>query len=340
VIYVFDTPGTYIGKKSSTITVKTPDNQKKEIAIKNIGSIVISSRVQVSHDALMLMAQNGVSVVFTNRHRPIGIFHPFVTHGTVLTRREQILAYTDERGVYLAKVFARAALENKARLLFRLRKPRIAEQPEVAEKFKEVIDRLRGHIEELEKVEGRIEEARWKIMGIEGSGARDYFQTLQLILPQELGFTGRERRPPVDPLNACLSYGYTILYGDILIGIASAGLEPFAGFLHADRSGKPALALDLIEEFRQVVIDRLILKLFIRKILTLSDFTEEGGRYLFNEEGKQKFFTAFQAELDNGVKLDGGKQMTFMQLIIQQARKLVRYLIRKEAAYEPFLIPW
>jgi len=288
-IYVFNEPGTYIGKKSQTLNVKLPDNQKKQIAVKNISNVVIDSRVQLTYDALMLLARNGISVVFTQKHRPMGVFHPFATHGTVLTRREQILAYNDDRGVYLAKQFAKASLENKARLLLRLRKPRISKNPELAQRFKEVIDTIRQKIEQLERIEGRVDDVRWNIMGIEGSGAKEYFQALQLIIPSGLGFSGRERRPPRDPVNSCLSYGYTILYGYILIGIAAAGLEPFAGFLHSDRSGKPSLALDLIEEFRQIIIDRLIIKLFVRRILTNDDFDSEGGPYFLNDKGKKKF---------------------------------------------------
>ncbi|MHA1380736.1 MAG: CRISPR-associated endonuclease Cas1 [Candidatus Helarchaeota archaeon] len=338
-IYVFNEPGTYIGKKSQTLNVKLPDNQKKQIAVKNISNVVIDSRVQISYDALMLLARNGISVVFTQQHRPTGVFHPFATHGTVLTRREQILAYTDNRGVYLAKQFAKASLENKARLLLRLRKPRINKNPEIAQRFKDVVDRIRYKIKELENIGGRIDDVRWNIMGVEGSGAREYFQALQMIIPNSLGFSGRERRPPRDPVNSCLSYGYTILYGYILIGIAAAGLEPFAGFLHSDRSGKPSLALDLIEEFRQIIIDRLILKLFIRRILTNDDFDAGEGPYFLNAEGKKKFFEHFHEDMDGGVK-QNGETRTFMQLIIGQARKLVRYLIGKSPTYDFFLIPW
>ncbi|NHI93721.1 MAG: CRISPR-associated endonuclease Cas1 [Candidatus Lokiarchaeota archaeon] len=338
-IYVFDKPGTYIGKKSATIYVKYPDKEKKEIAVRNLGGLVVGSKVQISNDALFMLASNGISVIFVKKHRPTAVFHPFAAHGTVLTRREQILAYNDDRGTYLAKQFAMSALENKARMLARLRKNRMQDQV-VEPILKDAIDNIKQQIQALDGVMGNIDDVRWDIMGIEGIGTREYFQAIKNIIPSWLGFERRERRPPKDPLNSSLSFGYTILYGEILIGIATAGLEPFAGYLHSDRSGKPSLALDLIEEFRQIIVDRLVFKLFTKKMLTEEDFERPSDMMMFTEDGKKKFLRHLYEEIENGMENSNGKRVSYRQLILRQARSLVHFLIGRTPEYLPFIMPW
>ena len=256
-----------------------------------------------------------------------------------MTRREQILAYKDSRGIYLAKQFAISALENKARMLSRLRKNRMHDQT-ISTNLKTSIENIRRHIQDLNSIEGNIDDIRWDIMGVEGAGTREYFQAIKNIIPKWIGFERRERRPPKDPLNSCLSFGYTILYGEILIGIATAGLEPFAGYLHSDRSGKPSLALDLIEEFRQTIIDRLVFKLFTKKMLNAEDFERSSDMMMFTENGKKKFLRILYEEIENGLENSNGKRLSYRQLIVRQARSLVHFLIGRTSQYKPFIMPW
>jgi len=188
-------------------------------------------------------------------------------------------------------------------------------------------------------LEGTVDELRWQIMGYEGEATRLYFGIIAKLLPEDLEFTKRVRRPPRDPINSSLSFGYTILYNQILLVIAAAGLEPFAGFLHSDRSGKPSMALDLMEEFRQPVVDRTVVRLFTKKMLTATDFKEEGGRILFSDEGKKKFLNELFSGINKGVIIDE-KLRPFPQLMMNQARMLVRFLLKKEPQYKPFILPW
>ncbi|MHA1784919.1 MAG: CRISPR-associated endonuclease Cas1 [Candidatus Helarchaeota archaeon] len=336
-IYVFDKPGTYIGKKSQMIYVKYPDKTRKEIAVRNVAGLVVSPKVQISNDALMLLAKNGRTVIFTSHYQPIAVFHPFAAHGTVLTRREQILAYNDKRGEYLAKQFIRAALENKATLLLRLRKNRARQGP-VSDLLKKSAENIMLQLNAIKNISGRIDDVRWNLMGIEGTGTRIYFQALKEILPSWTNFQKREKRPPKDPMNSCLSFGYTILYGEVLIGIATAGLEPFAGYLHSDRSGKPSLALDLIEEFRQDIIDRLIFRLMAKKILKDDDFEQTSHMTRFTDDGKKKFLQHLYEHIESGVEMPNGKHLSYKQLIIKQARALTRFLLSKKKTYEPFIM--
>jgi CRISPR-associated protein Cas1 len=337
--YLFETPGTYLGKHYKMIVAKSPDGKKNEIAVKNMDLVVINSRVQISHDALVLLARNEIPVVFSVMGRPVGVFHPFANHGSVMVRRQQILAGEDGRGIYLAKSFVIAGLKNKIRLLSQYARSRKKTDPRLSHAIEEKIDEISQKIDIIEDLDENDESIKFKIMGHEGDGTRAYFDAIKVMLPRGVRFSGRNRRPPSDPVNATLSYGYAILYGKMMLGVAAAGLEPFAGFLHADRSGKPALVLDLIEEFRQAVVDRVVFKCFTKGMLTMADYTIEGQRCLFTDSGKKKFIEEFFKNFDSGMKINE-KEYSFQQLMIKQCRNLARYLLNKSPTYDPFLLPW
>jgi len=237
-------------------------------------------------------------------------------------------------------MFIKASLENRTRFLKRIRRTRKVLHPEIAEKIEKCIEKIKSKQFEIDGLNGIIDDIRWQLMGLEGIAAKQYFDGFRSVFPDDLEFKGRVKRPPRDPVNSCLSFGYTMLYGDVLVGIAAAGLEPFAGFIHADRSGKPSLALDLIEEFRQVTVDRLVLKLFSRKKLGKDDFALEESRCLFTDRGKELFIKEYNDMIDEGILMPDGKQVSFKKLIIKQARLLTRYLVGKSPTYDPFLIPW
>ena len=168
--------------------------------------------------------------------------------------------------------------------------------------------------------------------------ANIYFQGIKLMLPQNLGFTERNRRPPRDPVNSALSFGYHLLANEVMTAIAAAGLEPYAGFLHSDRSGRPSLVFDLIEEFRQPIVDRLVLRLFQKKILQPLDFDIDSAHA--GVKFKQKALERFLGEFYYMMRKDGLKISnfftTYQQIILNQARKMVRYFLEKDETYKPF----
>ncbi|MHA1265548.1 MAG: CRISPR-associated endonuclease Cas1 [Candidatus Helarchaeota archaeon] len=337
---IVDTPGSYVGKTGETFYVRVPGGKKTSYSVRKVDCINILTKAQVTHDAFILAARYAIPIIFCVRGRPVAIFHGFATHGSVLVRRAQMIAYTDERGVELAKKFVYAGLENKARILFKLAKNRKLAGTELYAFLMQNGEKIRGIAKRLLEIEGTLDEIRQALMGHEGEGAMHYFEAFKQVLAPYIQFYQRERRPPRDPVNAALSLGYTILNGQVLIGLATAGLEPFAGFLHSDRSGKPSLALDLIEEFRQAVVDALILKLFVRRMITASDFVEEGGRILFGEKGKKIFYKELFEKIRYGRDYSEGKSFTYEQLILKQARRLARYFLEKEKEYKPFLLKW
>ena len=187
-------------------------------------------------------------------------------------------------GITVAKAFISGKLENQANLLRYMAKYRKENAPELYEEMMLVALEMRDYLSELQLLKAdKIQDIREQIMSVEGRAAQRYWATVGRLIPSEFQWPGRETRGARDPLNSLLNYGYGILYGQVEQAITLAGLDPYAGFLHADRAGKPSLVLDLIEEFRQTVVDRTIIGL-VNKHFTIEQ--DEEGR--LNEVTRKK----------------------------------------------------
>lgn len=170
--------------------------------------------------------------------------------------------------------------------------------------------------------------------------ANHYYSAWQATLETEWQFSGRKRRPPPDPINALLSFGYTLLFNNTFSLIRLNGLNAHAAFLHSERSGHPALASDMTEEFRALVVDAVVLKLVFNKRLTPEDFeiTEQGCR--LNAQGRKRFITAFESKLNSRLKRPESEQhFSYRQCIEQQVQKLASTLRNPDNyPYTPFTV--
>lgn len=176
------------------------------------------------------------------------------------------------------------------------------------------------------------------LRGLEGEGSRSYFAVLRRALRSEFDFDRRTRRPPADPINALLSLGYTLLGQNLTAACEVVGLDPYDGFFHSDKYGRPALALDLMEEFRSVIVDSVVLNLVNRRRVQTGDFEPgpEGGVYL-KREALRVFFHAYTARINTEVfYAPAGRRLSYQKLFEVQARKL-RRAIEGSAAYSSYL---
>lgn len=356
-ILILQNPGIKVGKKSELITIKQAAKQR-EISVRLIESVLVMARVHISHDALNLLAQHCIPVFYLSNHKPLGVFMPFAHHGFVMTRRAQFASYQNEKGLDLIKQIVNAALINKSRMLRYYAKNRRKNNPDLSEQLiilAQNIEKLSNRIDteiptanltsfsdQICSFSYPILEYREKLMGLEGMGANIYFHGIRLILPQRLNFTERNRRPPRDPINSALSFGYHLLANEVLTAIAAAGLEPYAGFLHSDRSGRPSLVFDLIEEFRQPLVDRLVFRLFQKKILQPKDFDMDSAHagVKFKKDALERFLGEFYYMIrKDGLKISKFFT-TYQQIILKQARKMVRYFLEKDEFYKPFLFQY
>jgi len=327
-------------KRGGRLIVTYPDGSKKEVAVSKLSVVVVCARGSFSTDIIRELAECNVPIVFSNNFSPYAVLHPFFMHATVLTRREQMRAIDDDRGFQLAKAFCYATTMNKARVLYYFAKSRERSDNELASLLREVAGKIEELALKIYGLRGKLSTLRMKMMGIEGEAARIYYDAVKYLVPSDLGFRGREKRPPRDPVNSLLSYGYTILNSIVLLSIAKTGLEPFAGFLHTDRSGKPSLVLDLAEEFRQPLVDVVVISLFSKKRLSMEDFdhSDNGCCYL-NEDGRAKFFDAFNKRLQTRAFPDG-KSISFEAAIMRQAREVARFVLGRVPVYRPFVWRW
>jgi len=341
---LLDDFGIFLGRKRNRFVVKK-EGEKKEIVADDVDSIICcSSGVAFSASALDLAVQNNIQVVFARYGGwPYAVLMPSSMTGSVRARREQFIAYNDERGFILAKKFIAGKLVNQANLLKLMAKNRRQTDPTLAERLYRAGRAIDETYEKIDKEHGlNIDERRQQLMNLEAEGARFYWDSIRQILPSELNFKGRETRGARDPFNAMLNFGYqTILFPEVWKAVSYAGLDFYAGFLHADRPGKPSLVLDLMEEFRQQVVDRTLIGLVTKGVIKPDEILASGvveeGRVLSKEVIKT-LLASFQERLDTEVMF-GGQRAPIKSFIYHQARRVVRFLLR-ETDYVPFCLGW
>ncbi|MCZ7581418.1 MAG: CRISPR-associated endonuclease Cas1 [Fimbriimonadaceae bacterium] len=216
--------------------------------------------VTVSTDALALCCERGIPVTVVDwRGRPVGRFGSPALHGTAQVRRAQIAAFATEIGATFAREVVSGKLLNQADNLRYIGKNRKTRAPNEHEALTRTADTLQRLAKKAATVKGKnADDVRLPLMTVEAEGARAYWSVLSEVYGERSGFAKREQRGTRDPVNAALNYAYGVLNGEVWNATILAGLEPYAGFLHVDRPGRLSFVLDLMEEFRPVVADRVV----------------------------------------------------------------------------------
>ncbi len=330
--------GTKIGKHQERITLYIPDPETpdQEISVKSLEEIIIEANASISTQAIKLAAQQGIPILFMAGNIPLAILHPEVAHGSVEVRRQQMMAYYDERGVQFANQVVKAGMLNKQQLLQTLCNRRNLD-PKTYGEIQDAIEHIETQIHQLPVKGTKLPMVREKLFGLEGEAAKHYFRGLRAVIGEKWGFEKRNRRPPQDPINSMLSYGYAILYSKLFSAVVIAGLECFAGFLHTDRSGKPSLVLDLIEEFRQPVVDKTILRITGRNMVSPEDFETTQKGCMIMEKAKKILVEELYDELDRKIPTPHGK-LSMADILIYQARNAGKFFRRITPKYKPFIM--
>lgn len=327
--------GCTLGKKSERLLVRQKGAVLSETPFRDLEQITISSRgISLSTDVIQECSEHGIQINFISfSGKPYAkLSSPNLT-GTVITRREQLMAYADRRGVTLTKAFIEGKLKNQANVLKYFAKYRRGvDKEKYAEIYRGIgeIDRIRGQLSAMEAE--RIDDLRGQLFAVEGRAAQHYWSALALIIGDRVEFPGRERRGASDPFNSALNYGYGILYAQMEGAVMLAGLDPYAGFLHTDRPGKPSMVLDMVEEFRAVVVDRTIVALATKG----SGIEMEGDKLA---EGTRKELARRVLDRLNGEETFESKKHKLRNIIHMQARRIAGFL-RGERNYKPFVGSW
>lgn len=324
----------------------TPGNVWRhcEVPLDRLKSVVVASRgVTISTDLVEALVERGVQLSFlSSRGTPVAHLNAPALAATVQTRRSQLAAYSTRTGVELAAAFIDGKVRNQRHTLLYFGKYLKATAPDryrkVFEKAKSM-HAMRRQLREVAKSAPRraaesslIEVLRDKLMGFEGAAARSYWEAVAIILEGRVAFPGRETRGSLDPVNAALNYGYGILYSQVFGAVVNAGLEPYAGFLHVDRPGKPSLVLDLVEEFRAPIVDRSVLAIVNQGIEVRID--EHG----LVGETKRLIADRVLERLNKPVPFEG-KRHRLRSILQMQARHLAT-AVRGERSYKPFCSRW
>lgn len=330
------TQGTYLAKEGETVLVRIENETRLRLPIHTLGGIVCFGQVSLSPFLMGFCGERGVAVsMLTENGRFLARIHGPTT-GNVLLRREQYRRSDDPAGAAaLATAVVAAKIANGRATLLRGSRDR----PEAAgsEALRKTADALSGQLALL-----RSNLSLDAVRGVEGLAARLYFAAFDSLISQQkedFFFRERSRRPPLDNMNALLSFLYTLLRHDLEAALESVGLDPAVGFLHRDRPGRPSLALDLMEELRAPLADRLALSLVNLKQVQGSGFRRsESGGIEMDDDTRKAVLVAYQKRKQEEITHPFLGEKTTVGLVPHlQALLLARHLRGDLDAYPPFV---
>ncbi len=304
-----------------TVALKQEDGrwQKRAVPAQTVEQVVLMGNPQVTGDALVYALELGMPVHYLSSFGTyLGSALPGASRNGQLRLAQYALYLDGTRRLDLVKAIIAAKIHNQYTVLYRhgqtenplkLRKKQVEQQT--------TLDKARG---------------------IEGMAAREYFALWQAMLGDSWSFTGRNRRPPTDPVNSLLSFAYSLLRGQVTTAVHLAGLDPYIGYLHEVHHGQPALVLDLMEEFRPLVADNIVLAVLNNRELQPKDFTESLGAYRLSDDGRKRFLQAFERKMTSEFTHPVfGYRCTYRRAIELQARLLGRHL-QEEIPYKPLIL--
>jgi CRISPR-associated protein Cas1 len=333
VLYVM-TQGAYLRRDHQTIQVEVEGKVRLAVPVHHLLAVALFGNVMVSPGAMQCCAESGISLTFHSESGRLLARVDGPVSGNVLLRREQFRKADQPLQVLsLCRAIVAGKLQNTR--LSMLRSARDNANGEDESMLTLTAEEIASLIRKVEFAES-IDEVR----GLEGAGARAYFGSFHAMVRQDrenFKPKGRSRRPPLDRMNALLSYTYALLLADCVSGLTAAGLDVNVGFLHADRPGKPSLALDLMEEFRPMLADRLALTLVNRKQIQADDFdVRDGGAVEIREKARRAIIAAWQErKLERVTHPLLGQETNLGLLIHMQARIMARAIRGEIERYLP-----
>lgn len=323
------TQGARVGLSGSELVVLYKDQELGRAPLPQTSQVALYGNIQVTTQAMRALLDAEKPVAYFSRG---GWFYGTASrlpHGNVFLRKAQFRAAEDpSRSLAVARRLVVAKLKNQRTLL-----RRNSEGQDSALGRLELAIRAAGVAESIDAVRGH-----------EGDGAAAYFGAFAAMLapPGDIGafrFDGRNRRPPTDPVNAALSFGYSLLSREWTSVLAIVGMDPHAGFLHSPRHGRPALALDLMEEFRPIIVDSVVVGSINTGELVARHFVTRGGACNLNDTGRRQFLEAWERRMDSLVTHPVfGYRISYRRTLEVQARLFGRYLMGEIGEYPSFLV--
>ncbi len=321
-----------LGKKSERLVVHQEGHLKQEIPAIKVDQIMVFGNAQITTQAMHFCLQERIPIyLLSGKGRFYGVVDSFDTDPVLLQKAQFKKSDDPDFCLKLAQSILIGKISNSRTLLQRLARNR------PSEKLNEAAQSLKRSLQHMAEAKD-LDQAR----GFEGSAARTYFQAIQTLVDPAWQFSGRNRMPPRDPINALLSYGYTLLFYNVYSFIRARGLNPQVGYLHPLRVGHPALVSDLVEEFRALVVDPVVWNLVLNKKLSVDQFTtnstsDQGCR--INKLARTRFIHEMEKKLNapiihpvSGLKLD------YRRCIEHQINQLAAVIRDVRPAYQAMAI--
>ena len=336
VLYV-DEQGCAIKKTGKRLLVVKENDVLRDIPLIHLGQVVISGNVNLTTPAMQTLLHEGIPVVFLSAYgRYHGALTPQVSRNSLLRTAQHRVAINETRCLALSKAFVHGKLVNMRTMLQR----RKWQSPDSADA---ALEPLIANIKSIQVMEKRIHMATElpELLGIEGNASAAYFSAFNFMLKSKMGFDfqRRSRRPPADATNALLSFAYSMLTADLISAVQTVGLDPYIGFFHQLKYGKPCLALDLMEEFRPILADSVVITLINNRRIKPTDFTQSHGGWYLKDNSRKVFYAAYETRKNETITHPVFKyKLTFRRAMELQVRLLAKYLTGEIETYTPLTI--
>jgi CRISPR-associated protein Cas1 len=326
-VLVVQTPGAQIGQRGDQLIVSLKGEDVRKIPGQQVRSIYCYGAVQLTAQAVETCLELGIDVsYFSPAGRFLGLLRGLPASGVDARRGQYRLFELPGVRLQLAREVIRAKIHNQRVMLMR--------NGDVPDRVAQLMGGFRDATESARDLTA--------LMGIEGSAAALYFEQFESMLKQrddwKFDWRGRNRRPPRDPVNALLSLGYSMLAKELTGVCHSVGLDPFLGFMHQPRYGRPALALDLMEEFRPLVADSVAISLINRGEVGPEDFMRNANGTFLTDKGRKPFWEAWFRRLDTEVSHpEFSYKMAYRRMLEVQGRQLWRFVRGEALTYHGFV---
>lgn len=328
-------PSLYLTERGSSLGVEgecfkvTIDDVVRTIPVIKVDSVIVFGSCNISTKAIEVLLEGQISTTFlSNNGRYYGRLVS-TEEKNIELRMQQTDKYKDEMfRLYFAKQIVRGKIFNSAYLLKNLNRTG------KFERVAEIISELYELVDSLKKAE-QLDSVR----GYEGSASVKYFEAMRLLLKDTFGFDNRNRRPPKDPINSMLSFLYTLLMYQVYTAVNITGLDVALGFFHDYKNHRPALALDLMEEFRSLLADQIVFDMVNHNMVNASDFHEdESEKYavLINNDLRKKIIKKFETRITTSIVYKG-ENISYRRLLEYKARELAASIKKDSNDYEPFI---
>ncbi|WP_297980187.1 CRISPR-associated endonuclease Cas1 [uncultured Methanobrevibacter sp.] len=331
---IVDGFGKTVAKRDNQIVIKENGKEEDYFVIDEISQILITGKGSITFDAMSLLAEHEVDCVSINWKGHVDYRLSAPDRKNAIVRKEQYFALADERSGHLAKAFIKAKIENQRAFLGTLAKSREDNDLILRGRYN-----LTSHLERLEGIpDGKSDDVRSSIMGIEGLSSAEYWSAISHVVDEKWGFANRSGRYATDPINSLLNYGYAVLESEIWKSIYLAGLDPYCGFLHSERYGRASLVFDLIEEFRQQVVDKTVLSIVNKKSVSLEDFEFSNNAVIIKDKARRLIISKILDKLGSKIQFNGSNR-SYFDIIEYQGRQIANYLTNSQD-YIGFSLRW